>query len=317
MTLKPLSIIEGGFNFLVTHEILFFSVYVYMKKIIVVLILTSVVGILYYTQKGKAIKNIALTYVTHTSYVNEKGNTIKERILIPEGFSIKTYTTNSFSDYVQNYSLKPFGAQVINYDGNPYSYQDGHVGVLEIPVPTNGLQQCADALMRIRAEYLWETNQKEKIGFNFTSGHYCSWKKYEEGFRPKINGNKVSFHKTVAKNSSKENFHKYLNLIYMYAGTQSLYDELPKINSINNVEVGDMLIYPGSPGHVIMVVDKAINSKGENLFIFAQGNTPAQSVHIIKNPTDSSISPWFKIEIGEQVNIPTYYFDEAKFMRFK
>ncbi|WP_296344066.1 hypothetical protein [Winogradskyella sp.] len=31
------------------------------------------------------------------------------------------------------------------------------------------------------------------MGFEFTSGHHCSWKKYAEGYRPKINGNKVSF----------------------------------------------------------------------------------------------------------------------------
>lgn len=288
-----------------------------MKKFILLFIVIVGIGFLYFSKKGKVIKNVAISYVTNPSYVNEKGMSVKDRILIPKSFEKVSYTTNSFSYYVQNYALKPFGAPVINYDGNHYSYQAGHVGVLEIPVPSNGLQQCADALMRIRAEYLWETNQKNKIGFNFTSGHYCSWIKYAEGYRPKINGNKVSFHKTASANYSKDTFYNYLNLIYMYAGTQSLYSELPKINIIENVEVGDMLIYPGSPGHVIMVVDKATNEKGENLFIFAQGNTPAQSVHIIKNPSDSKISPWFEIEIGAYVEIPTYYFNEAKFIRFK
>jgi len=290
-----------------------------MKKGIIglgILILMSI-GFFYFSKKGKTIKNTALTYVTNTSFINENGTTVKQRILLPSNFKRTSYNSNSFSDYIQNYNLKPFGTQVINYDGNPYLYQEGHVGVLELPVPSNGLQQCADALIRMRAEYLWETNQKEKIGFNFTSGHYCSWKKYAEGYRPKIKGNKVTFYKTASANASKENFYKYLNLIFMYSGTQSLYSELPKINSIAKVEIGDMLIYPGSPGHVIMVVDKATNSEGENLFIFAQGNTPAQSVHIIKNPSDLSLSPWFQVEIGEYVEIPTYYFNEAKFIRFK
>ena len=78
-----------------------------------------------------------------------------------------------------------------------------------------------------------------------------------------------------------------------------------------------MLIYPGSPGHVIMIVDQAENEKGEKLFIFAQGNTPAQSVHILKNPNDTSSSPWYKLEIGQYLEIPTYYFNEVKFVRFK
>jgi len=288
-----------------------------MRKYILIVIIGLGVGFLYFSTKGKVIKNIAITYISNPSNINEKGTTVTSRVLLPKEFKRAIYSENSFSRYIQNYNLKPFGSQVINYDGNPYYYQKGHVGVLEIPVPPNGLQQCADALIRMRAEYLWETNQKDKIGFNFTSGHYCSWKKYAEGYRPKIKGSKVTFHKTHSANASKENFYNYLNLIFMYSGTQSLYSELPKINSINKVQVGDMLIYPGSPGHVIMVVDKATNSEGENLFIFAQGNTPAQSVHIIKNPSDISISPWFEIEMGQLVEIPTYYFNEAKFIRFK
>ena len=77
----------------------------------------------------------------------------------------------------------------------------------------NGLQQCADALIRIRSEYLWDYNRKDEIGFEFTSGHYCSWKKYAQGFRPKVNGSKVTFHKTANTNHTKDNFYNYLNLV--------------------------------------------------------------------------------------------------------
>jgi hypothetical protein len=205
----------------------------------------------------------------------------------------------------------------MNYDGNEYMYQSGHVGILDIPVPSNGLQQCADALMRIRAEYLWDTDQKNKIGFNFTSGHYCSWLQFAEGYRPQINGNKVTFQKIANANHSKAQFYKYLDLIYMYAGTLSLYNELSSVNTLKDVEVGDMLIYPGSPGHVVLIADKVTNAEGKNLFILAQGNTPAQSVHILKNLNDSAISPWYELAIGDYLEIPTYYFNETKFIRFK
>jgi hypothetical protein len=188
--------------------------------------------------------------------------------------------------------------------------------VLDLPVPENGLQQCADALIRIRGEYLWDHNRKDDIGFNFTSGHYCSWLKYAEGYRPQINGNRVRFSKTAGADPSEENFYKYLNLIFMYSGTQSLYDELEQVDSMEEVEVGDMLIYPGSPGHVIMVVDTAVHENGRKLLIFAQGNTPAQSVHILKNPNDYELSPWYEIEMGQYLEIPTYYFNEVKFVRF-
>lgn len=249
--------------------------------------------------------------------IHKKGDSIATRVKVPKGYTRVQYPKGTFQEFIQKYPLKPFGAQVINYDATKYFYQEGHIGVLDLSVPKNGLQQCADALIRLRSEYLWKKNKKAKIGFEFTSGHYCSWKKYAEGFRPKIKGNKVSFHKTASKNSSKENFYKYLNLIYMYSGTLSLYNELPKVTSKNKLQIGDMLVYPGTPGHIIMLVDEIKDSVGEKRFILAQGNTPAQSVHILKNPNGNEKKPWYKIEMNARIEVPGYYFENARFIRFK
>ncbi len=275
------------------------------------------VAIIVTAYQFKPVEQAFVAVVTKPSYINKSGLTVKTRVKIPEGFVRDSFPKGSFQNYIRSYKLKPFGAKVINYDGSLYFNQIGHYGILEIPVPKNGLQQCADALIRIRSEYLWNTNQKDKIGFNFTSGHYCSWKKYAEGFRPKINGNKVSFYKTAKKDDSKENFYKYLNLIYMYSGTISLYNELPKINSINDLQIGDMLIVGGSPGHVIMIADVIKNEADEKRFLLFQGNTPAQSVHLLKNLEDTSISPWYKLQLNSEISIPGYTFANSKFVRFK
>ncbi|RMA57765.1 DUF4846 domain-containing protein [Ulvibacter antarcticus] len=288
-----------------------------MKKLLFLSLISAGLIYLFFTKEGKVIKNVAISVIAPVEHVKEKGLTVIDRIEVPEDFTRTLYPANSFQNYIQNYKLKPFGAKIVNYDGNDYVYQSGHVGIFELAVPDNGLQQCADALIRIRAEYLWDMNRKDEIGFNFTSGHYCSWKQYAEGFRPKINANKVSFHKTASANNSKENFHRYLNLIFMYSGTQSLYDELPKIKTSEELQVGDMLVYAGSPGHIVMLADMAINSEGEKIFILAQGNTPAQSVHLLKNLNDLKISPWYELEMNQYLEIPTYYFNDTKFVRFK
>ena len=288
-----------------------------MKKFIIAILIIGTAIILFGTKKGRVAKNVALSYVISSNLVNKEGSSVIDRILLPEGYIRKVYPEESFSQYIQQYPLENFKAKIINYDGQEYSYQSGHVGILSLSVPENGLQQCADALIRIRAEYLWNNDRKDEIGFNFTSGHYCSWDKFSMGYRPKVQGNNVTFSKIAAQDTSEENFYRYLNLIFMYAGTQSLYDELDPIEHIANVEVGDMLIYPGSPGHVIMVADIAIDESGKKLFIFAQGNTPAQSVHLLKNPNNKEISPWYDIVMGQYLEIPTYYFNEVKFIRFK
>lgn len=286
-----------------------------MKKFLIFLLFTSLLILI--AVQIKPVKQVANAIITKPNFINKEGLILKDRVVIPEGYQREVYIKGSFQEYIQNYKLKPFGAKVINYDGSLYFNQIGHFGVLDIPVPKNGLQQCADALIRIRSEYLWSVNQKDKIGFNFTSGHYCSWKKYAEGYRPKVKGNKVSFHKTAKVNHSKENFYKYLNLIYTYSGTISLFHEMKRINSIQDLQVGDMLIIGGSPGHVVMIGDVIKNEKGEKLFLLFQGNTPAQSVHLLKNLDNTSISPWYNLKMNAEISVPGYTFYKSKFIRFK
>lgn len=292
-----------------------------MKKILFVLIACITIFLLLNTNsKGKHITNHIKGFVKNTiskpNNINKLGDSISTRVNVPKGFKRVSYPKNSFQDYLRNYKLKKHGSPIINYDGSEYFAQHWHDAILEVPVPKNGLQQCADALMRIRSEYLWDCNRKDEIGFNFTSGHYCSWKKYAAGYRPKIKGNNVSFHKTATPNYSKTNFYKYLNLIYTYAGTYSLHTELPKVD-VKDLKIGDMLVQPGFPGHIEIIVDEVINNKGEKLYLLAQGNTPAQNVCLLKNFEDESISPWYYLYKTQPVYTPSYYFEEPSYVRFK
>ena len=78
-----------------------------------------------------------------------------------------------------------------------------------------------------------------------------------------------------------------------------------------------MLIVGGSPGHVVMIADKIKNEAGEQLFLLFQGNTPAQSVHLLKNFEDLDKSPWYKLDLNSEISIPGYTFANSKFVRFK
>ena len=289
-----------------------------MKKAILIVLLLSVVSILGFQLKSvKKVVSTVSASVNTPNLINKDSLTIKSRVNVPDGYKRVTYPEGSFETYLRNYKLKKFGSKIINYDDTKYYWQQGHIGILEVSVPSNGLQQCADALIRIRSEYLWNNNRKDEIGFNFTSGDYCSWLNYADGYRPKINGNKVSFSKTASVNHSKDNFYKYLNLIYIYSGTLSLYNELPKVNFAKDLKIGDMLIKGGTPGHIVMITDEVVNENGEKLFLLFQGNTPAQSVHLVKNLEDSSITPWYQLEKDAVIPVSNYTFNSSKFVRFK
>lgn len=288
-----------------------------MKKGLFVLLLFSILIVLaFQLQSVKKGAETVAAIIEKPNLVNKDSLTIQTRVNAPNVYKRVVYSETSFEDYRRIYKLKPFRSKIINYDNTEYFWQGGHIGILEIPVPKNGLQQCADALLRIRSEYLWDNNRKAEIGFNFTSGHYCSWIKYAEGYRPKINGNKVTFSKTASAKHSKNNFYKYLNLIYMYSGTLSLYNELESIDA-KDLKIRDILIKGGSPGHIVMIADEVVNDNGEKLYLLFQGNTPAQSVHLVKNLEDKSITPWYQLENDAVIPVSNYTFSRAKFVRFK
>ena len=66
-----------------------------------------------------------------------------------------------------------------------------------------------------------------------------------------------------------------------------------------------------------MLCDEIVNDKGEKLFLLFQGNTPAQSVHLVKNLENSNISPWYQLKTNTEVPVSNYTFGSAKFVRFK
>ena len=73
-----------------------------------------------------------------------------------------------------------------------------------------------------------------------------------------------------------------------YAGSASLARDLKHRN--NFPKIGDLLIIPGSPGHVVIVIDKKM-IKGVNYYLFANSWIPAQDIEIIAgyNPKHANV----------------------------
>ena len=70
-------------------------------------------------------------------------------------------------------------------------------------------------------------------------------------------------------------------------------------------------------GHAVLIVDMAINTKtGDKLFMIAQSYMPAQEMHVLKNDLDKTISPWYRLGSGSQLDSPEYIFDWTELKRF-
>ena len=109
----------------------------------------------------------------------------------------------------------------------------------------------------------------------------------------------------------------YLELIFTYAGTLSLSKELVKI-PLAQMEVGDVFIKGGSPGHCVFIADMAVNtSNGEKLFLLLQSYMPAQEIQLLNNNENKNISPWYSEKQAEELMTPEWSFTGNQLMRFK
>ncbi len=227
------------------------------------------------------------------SLINKSGSSVQERIRVPEGFERVKTEKNSYGQYLRDLPLKPDGSDIKLYNGE-VTNKDVHVAVLDIDVGTRDLQQCADAVIRLRAEYLYGQGLYEKIHFNFTNGFNADYLNWMNGKRIAIDGNKTHWINKTGYSKEYSSFRKYLDVVFAYAGTLSLSKEMKNI-SIEAMQIGDIFLKGASPGHAVIILDMAENKKtGEKIFTIAQSYMPAQDIHILKKsrrPTAKSVVP--------------------------
>jgi hypothetical protein len=196
-----------------------------------------------------------------------------------------------------------------------------YITVLDLDTGRRDLQQCADAVIRLRAEYLFANGKADDVVFRFTSGHPAEFKKWAAGHRPKVAGNTVTWPKTAAPDTSYASFRRYLDVVFTYAGTLSLSKELhplPKDKPLpETIAPGHVFIQGGSPGHAVIVLDVAKHpATGRVVFLIAQSYMPAQEIHVLKNRNDAGLSPWYAAEFEGELKTPEWTFKKADLKRF-
>lgn len=235
--------------------------------------------------------------------------TIASEIPPPEGYERIETPIDSFAHWLRHLPLKQKDTPVYLYNGTKKMNQDAHVAVIDIDTGTCNLQQCADAVIRLRAEYLYSQGRYALIHFTFTSGDEASFTKWATGYRPVVNGNKVRWSKNAREDSSYRNFRRYRTTVFIYAGTSSLSRELTSRKDIHEMEIGDIFIEPGFPGHAVIVVDMTENKKnGKRAFLLAQSYMPAQDIHVLKNLANTRLSPWYDLDFGRSLRTPEWWF---------
>jgi hypothetical protein len=208
-----------------------------------------------------------------------------KNIPLPHGFSLIKNDRTSFAFWLENIALKK-DKTVHLYDGSQKQNQSAQFAVLDITVGNKNLQQCADAVMRLRAEYLF--NQQ----------------KFDDIFFVDNNGGKYPF--KVPHN--RQHFVVYLDQVFGMCGTASLSKQLNTIKDFVDIKAGDVLIKGGFPGHAVIVIAVAQNNDGKKIYLIAQSYMPAQDIHVLINPMNKNISPWYEINEEDEIYTPEYLF---------
>ena len=219
---------------------------------------------------------------------NDSALSLQDVIAPPDGFVRRPASSNSWATWLRGLPMKPADAPVLLYTGARKWRQDAHNRVVNIDVGKRDLQQCADAVMRLRAEWLYSVKQSKRITFNNTNGKPMVYRR--------------------RNNTSYARFRKYMTRVFAYAGTYSLEREL-KPKPVSEIAIGDVFIKGGFPGHAVLVVDLVVHPQtGQKKFLLLQSYMPAQDMHILKNPSSPTGEPWYDVVPGARLVTPEWEF---------
>jgi len=203
----------------------------------------------------------------------------------PRGYSRVACEEGSMGEWLRNLPLRKAGTPVYLYTGGLARMQWLSYAVLDLPLLSNN-EQCADACMRLRAEYLYSQGRYLKINFQTV----------KRSPMPYLGG------------ASRKAFEKYMRDVYGLCNTASLYRSLDQ-RPLSEVQPGDVLVYPARKGrkygHAVMVVDVAKNKKGEIMIMCAEGNTPARDLHIVRNAGGA----WKKLNLKGDQHVGPFRFE--------
>lgn len=252
---------------------------------------------------------------SHPWLSQENSDALSDRFPAPKGYIRKDASPGSFGHWLRGLPLKPGRPPVRLFNGQLKGNQSVHAAVIDIDVGDEDLQQCADAVIRLRAEFLFSQGREDDVCFRFTSGDKSAWTAWKGGSRPIVAGNKVTWVRRAGQDASHPNFRDYLTTTYRWAGTASLSKELIPVPDARRVESGDVFIQGGFPGHAVLVVDVAANPEGERIFLLAQSYMPAQEMHVLRN-AGSVLDPWYSAEEVGDLHTPEWTFSRRSLKRF-
>lgn len=221
------------------------------------------------------------------------------RLPTDAGFTRIAEDPDSFGAFLRTLPLEPPGTPVRSFRGDVVLAGDDPrlAAVVAIDVGAQDLQQCADSVIRLHAEWRWATGRQD-VTYKSLSGFPMSFDRYSKGDRFVLAGKDLAWTQGARPDASHAAFRSYLDGVFMWANTTALARDAAKVARAD-VRPGDFFVLGGSPGHAVMVLDVERDASGHARALIGQGYMPAQSLHVVK----VAGSPWVSLD-GDAVATP-------------
>ena len=226
-------------------------------------------------------------------------STLEERFPTDPGFSRVKLEIQSFGAFLRALPLAAPNTPVLSYRGDVVR-SDNHpniAAVVAIDIGNRDLQQCADAILRLHAEWRYARGHRDHV-YRAANGTKLSFARYAAGERLRVDGNNLSF-VAVAKPTKPTHalLRTWLDDVFSWTNTGALSRDAQRVD-MADLRPGDFFVVPGVPyGHTVLVLDMAKDATGRIAVLLGQSFVPAQNVHVLR-PNTTSV--WFVINKSEQ-----------------
>ena len=232
--------------------------------------------------------------------VPEPVGSLRERFEPPPGFTRLKLEAGSFGEWLSGLPMTAPGTPVRTWRGDILLPADDQriAGVVALDIGKADLQQCADAVIRLHAEWSWMRGERN-VSYRAASGLDLPFERWARGERIRVQGASIAWAQGGRPVAHHAGFRKYLDTVFAWANTVSLAKQAKSVKEAD-VRPGDFFVLPGNPGHTVLVLDMAV-SKKRRIALLGQSYMPAQSFQVLR-PRAGAV--WYELDPEQDVATP-------------
>jgi hypothetical protein len=213
----------------------------------------------------------------------------------PQGYRRVPLDGGSFGSFVRSLPLLPAGSPVRSHRGDTIlaGTDPRLAAVVDLDVGEADLQQCADTVIRLHAEWAFGRGD-EAIAYRAGDGTRLDFVGYLRGDRISARDGRLGVTRSgVPRARTHEALRQFLNGVFNWVNTGALARFSRKVE-LDEIAPGDFFVVSGSPfGHAVIVLDVARDEPGQTRLLLGQGFMPAQSLHVLRPAADAV---WFPLD---------------------